>query len=233
MRLENIVWDARDPHLLGRFWASALGAVRITDEPDLVEARVLLTDDVFLDLCFPRVATPSPSTPRLHLELSGGPRPDEVVARLLAFGARPADRRGEPAPGTLLSDPGGGTFRVGPDHDAHRTTGPLSVVALESADPGRDGAFWADITGWAAVDGVRDVVALRHPGGVGPHLRLRPESGPKLGKNRVHLDVRREDGEDDVVEHLLDLGASALSAPGDHPWRVFTDPSGNEFCVLG
>ena len=56
MRLENIVWDARDPHRLGRFWTAALGAEPMTDEPDLVESRLHLADDVFLDLCFQRVA---------------------------------------------------------------------------------------------------------------------------------------------------------------------------------
>ena len=40
VRLENIVWDSRDPHLLGRFWAAALGAEpddggnRISSKPD-------------------------------------------------------------------------------------------------------------------------------------------------------------------------------------------------------
>ena len=35
------------------------------------------------------------------------------------------------------------------------------------------------------------------------------------------------------VARLADLGATSLSAPGDLPWLVFADPSGNEVCVLG
>jgi hypothetical protein len=73
---------------------------------------------------------------------------------------------------------------------------------------------------------------LRHPSGVGPLLELREESGPKRGKNRVHLDVRRGGGDVDVVERVLAGGATPLTAPSDHPWLVFADPSGNEFCVL-
>ncbi|MDT7576644.1 MAG: hypothetical protein QOH17_2977, partial [Pseudonocardiales bacterium] len=67
VRLENIVWDARDPRRLGRSWAAALGADLITDEPDTVEARLRLTDEFFLDLCFQRVAALSPSPSRLQL----------------------------------------------------------------------------------------------------------------------------------------------------------------------
>jgi hypothetical protein len=44
--------------------------------------------------------------------------------------------------------------------------------------------------------------------------------------------VRREDGDLDLKQ-FLDLGATSLSAPGDLPWLVFADPSGNDLCVIG
>lgn len=106
-------------------------------------------------------------------------------------------------------------------------------MLLDSADPARDATFWAELTGWARTDSTDDMVALRHPTGAGPRLELWQEPGPKLGKNRVHLVVRREHGDLNLTEHLLDLGATSLSAPGDLPWLVFADPSGNEFCVIG
>ena len=242
MRLENIVWDARDPHRLGRFWAAALGAQPITDEPDLLEARLVLQGGSFLDLCFPRVEEPSTSRARLHLELSGGARQDEVVAHLLTLGAHHADTGQVPGqvPGVVLTDPEGGTFRVVPRHEAdgaHGEVAALAALHLDSADPARDGAFWARITGWAPTVSTPGTVALRHPNGAGPVLQLHRELNPKRGKNRVHLDVRREDGDgpgdEDVREHLLQLGATSSSAPGQLPWLLFADPSGNEFCVLG
>lgn len=67
MRLENLVWDARDPHRLGRFWAVALDAEPITDEPDGFEPRMTLAEDVFLDLCFQRA--------RGAVHLAGAPSP--------------------------------------------------------------------------------------------------------------------------------------------------------------
>jgi hypothetical protein len=231
VRLENIVWDARDPHRLGRFWAGALGAQVITDEPDLVEARLRLTDDVFLDLVFPRVAEPSTAPPRLHPDLAGGARRAEVVARLLDLGAAPADIGQDDAPWTVLADPEGNAFCVMGEREADRDTGPIAALPLDSADPARDAAFWAEITGWRPTGA--GSTTLRHPAGVGPLLELCPEPEPARGKNRLHLDVRPGPEDDDIVERALALGATAVSAPGAHPWRVFTDPSGNEFCILG
>ena len=233
MRLENLVRDARDPQRLGRFWAAALGAEQITDEPDLVEARLELGGASFLDLCFPRVPALSTSPARLHVDVAGGPQPDEVVARLLALGARRADVGQGRVPGVVLEDPEGGAFRVVPGRGGRRGTGPLAALRLDSADPARDAAFWAEITGWVLTEDGDAAASLRHPSGEGPVLELWQEPAPKRGKNRVHLDVRRESGDGDVGERLRRLGATALSAPGEHPWLVLADPSGNELCVLG
>jgi len=74
--------------------------------------------------------------------------------------------------------------------------------------------------------------SLRHPSGLGPLLEFWPEPEPNRGKNRLHLDVRREGGEGDVTERLVEMGARPLSGLGEFPWLVFEDPSGNEFCVL-
>jgi Glyoxalase-like domain len=223
VRLENIVWDARDPRRLGRFWAAAVGTETITNEPDLVEVRLRLSDEFFLDLCFPRVAAPSTSPARLRLDLSGGTPYEEAVQRLLDLGAEL---------GEVLADPEGNPFRVTEERDIYRHTGPIAALTLDSADPDRDSEFWAAITGWVPAAGSSDPATLRHPSGVGPVLELCTEPEPKRGKNRLHLDVRREAGDSELVERLPERGATPLSHPGDLPWLVFADPSGNEFCVL-
>src|SRR6478609_2622906 len=78
--------------------------------------------------------------------------------------------------------------------------------------------------------------ALRHPSRRGPVLELCSESAPKgPAKNRVHLDVRLESGEDaDDVEAAIAERGGELVPPqwGALPWRTYLDPSGNEFCVL-
>jgi predicted enzyme related to lactoylglutathione lyase len=59
-----------------------------------------------------------------------------------------------------------------------------------------------------------------------------PES--KVGKNRVHLDLRI--GDDQVahtVKRLTAAGARVLheGQQGPHTWVTLIDPEGNEFCV--
>lgn len=49
MRLENLVFDARDPHRLGSFWEAALGTTTMTDNEHGFETRLDLGEH-FLDL---------------------------------------------------------------------------------------------------------------------------------------------------------------------------------------
>ena len=55
-------------------------------------------------------------------------------------------------------------------------------------------------------------------------------------KNRIHLDVRLETGDDadEVARGIADRGGREVYHPdwGDLPWRFFVDGSGNEFCLL-
>ena len=81
------------------------------------------------------------------------------------------------------------------------------------------------------------VQGLRHPSGHGPLLALVPESAPKpaADKNRTHLDLRLEPGDDPdaIAAGIADRGGREMAFDwGDLPWRHFADPSGNEFCVL-
>ncbi|GAA1245092.1 VOC family protein [Prauserella halophila] len=230
MRLENIVWEARDPRRLGSFWAAALDADPLTDEADLFDARVRVADEVFLDLCFPRVAEPSHSRSRLHPDLRGV-RQAEVVEHLLGLGAVHADVGQGDESWVVLADPEGNPFCVMDEREVFRDSGPIAALPMQSADPDRDARFWASIIGWVPCPSSGDMPALRHPAGVGPLLELCPEAGPKVGKNRLHVNVRPT-GDDDLVDQLPAMGACPVGGDTDLPWRVFTDPSGNEFCVL-
>src|SRR5690606_13207626 len=113
----------------------------------------------------------------------------------------------------------------------HADIGQGDVPWTVLADPERDARFWAAITGWVPCAGSGDMPALRHPDGVGPLLELCPEPEPSRGKNSPHLDVRPAAGED-LVARATALGARRVVGHDGYPWQVFTDPSGNEFCVL-
>lgn len=230
VRLENIVWDTRDPRRLGSFWAAALGAEPMIDRPDHYEARLSFGDGFFLDLCFQPVAVLSPSPARLHLDLAGGDRQHEVVDRLLGLGAEHADVGQGDVPWVVLADPEGNAFCVMEHRDVYAGAEPIAALPLDSSAPERDAAFWAELTGWVPVDGLAPAT-LRHPSTTGPLLEFCDEPEPKQGKNRIHLDVRLEGLEGGEPADPVELGARRLDQ-GDLPWRVYTDPSGNEFCVL-
>ncbi len=233
MRLENIVWGARNPHRLGTFWAAALGAEVTTDDGTGLEAHLDLGGGAFLDLCFQPVGEPPSSPPRLHLDLTGGDRQGEVVQRLIGLGARPADIGQGDVPWVVLADPEGNAFCVMEQRSAYVGTGPIAALPLDSADPERDAEFWSAITGWVRADG-HAPASLRHPAGVGPLLELCPEPKPKQGKGLIHLDVRPAPGDPDAVSVIRRLGGETIDWPGaeGQPWTVCADPSGNEFCVL-
>lgn len=233
MFLENLGIDALDPRRLGRFWEAALGTTTLTDEPDVFETRLDIDGEAYLDLCFARVPEPNRSPQRLHLDLRGGAAQEEVAARVRGLGARDLDIGQGEAPWIVLGDIEGGAFCVMEEQEAYADTGPIAGLPLDSADLERDAEFWAWLSGWVRADGV----VLRHPSGRGPLLELCPEPAPKRpgAKNPIHLDVRLEAGDDadEVASGIAARGGEGFFPDwGELPWRVFRDPSGNEFCVL-
>jgi hypothetical protein len=236
MYLENVVVDAVEPHRLGRFWEAALGCEQLTDEPHGYETRLTVEGGPVLDLCFQRVPDAPSRPPRLHLDLAGGARQAEVVERLLGLGAHQLDIGQGDVPWVVLADPEGNPFCVMEDRASYANTGPLAALPLHSAQPERDAEFWSWLTGWTDAAGLAPR-SLRHRSMRGPLLELLPESEPKAtAKNRLHLDVRLEPGDDadDVAAGITARGGRELQHPewGELRWRVYADPSGNEFCVL-
>lgn len=236
MYLENLVFDALEPQRLGRFWEAVVGAERLSDDADALETRLTVEGGPVLDLCFQRVPKAPTNEPRLHLDLLGGARQGEVVDRLIELGARRLDIGQGDVGWVVLADPEGNACCVMEEREEYADTGPIAALPLDSGDPERDADFWAWLTGWVDVSGVAPRT-LRHPSLRGPLLELCPESAPKTAaKNRLHLDVRLEAGEDpdDVAASIVERGGREL-----HPewgaglrWRLYADPSGNDFCVL-
>lgn len=228
------MFDATNPQALGRFWESALGCERLSDEVDGFETRLGLPDGPVLDLCFQRV-TQAPVEPvRLHLDLRAEEQ-QQVVERLLALGANRVDIGQGDVPWVVLADPEGSPFCVMEDRPEYAAAGSLAALPLDVADPARARELWSWLTGWVPVEGA-GLLSLRHASGRGPLLELCQEVSPKvLQKNRMHLDIRLEPGDDAdaVAREIGHRGGRELNPDwGDLPWRIFADPSGNEFCVL-
>lgn len=116
----------------------------------------------------------------------------------------------------------------------------LVHVVVDAADPSRLARFWAAALGWGVDDDSPDEAAVSpagfsYPGPAALPLVFVPVSDPKVGKNRVHLDLASQSAahQRDLVSRLLDLGAQTADiGQGDAAWAVLADPEGNEFCVL-
>ena len=110
----------------------------------------------------------------------------------------------------------------------------MAAVPILGTDPANDAAFWAELSGWSEYAGSAPQ-SLRHPSGRGLVLEFFAAQHPKHAKNQLHLDLRLEADDDAaaVVDRVEALGAHPLVTDwGDLPWQSFTDPSGNEFCIL-
>jgi predicted enzyme related to lactoylglutathione lyase len=103
---------------------------------------------------------------------------------------------------------------------------------IDARDPGGLGRWWQEVLGWVVVNDDPDEFEIRPATDRLPGLLfvLVPES--KTVKNRLHLDFRPDD-RDEEVERILALGATRADVGQDEQsWVVLADPEGNEFCIL-
>ncbi|WP_026123502.1 VOC family protein [Nocardiopsis chromatogenes] len=113
-------------------------------------------------------------------------------------------------------------------------------VNINASDPSRLGRFWADALGWEVTNDTSYEVNLEPAGFTYPEpsalvVDLVPVDDPKVGKNRVHLDLASHSAEHyaQTVRRLEGLGATRTDiGQGEQSWTVLADPEGNEFCVL-
>jgi predicted enzyme related to lactoylglutathione lyase len=112
--------------------------------------------------------------------------------------------------------------------------GRVSFLTIDATDPSRLAAFWGEVLGTAVEetsDEGRFVFLAEAAGHILCFQRV-PE--PKVGKNRVHLDVR--------VEDLATATTAVLALGGtwdgnertldDARWRTLHDPEGDEFDIF-
>jgi predicted enzyme related to lactoylglutathione lyase len=114
------------------------------------------------------------------------------------------------------------------------TTATISVT-LDCADPDRLARFWSEALRYQQVASVESYRVLDPaPGMAGPRFVLQGVPEPRMGKNRMHLDIWVADMESESAR-LEALGAQRLQEkPFDEnglSWFQLADPEGNEFCV--
>lgn len=95
-----------------------------------------------------------------------------------------------------------------------------------------DQAELARLRSIGVTDVEEDPTVLVEPiAGDGPRLWFQAVPEHKLCKNRVHLDLRTDDFDVEVVR-LLGLGARTVEVHANPDLVVLADPEGNEFCLL-
>ncbi|MGW3832218.1 VOC family protein [Streptomyces microflavus] len=116
----------------------------------------------------------------------------------------------------------------------------ISELVIEAADAERLAAFWSEVLGYAELGRESDgSIEIGPPGasfgGPQPTIVLSPNSEPRTGKLRLHIDVNATDRDQDAeLERLLALGArpADVGQTGNESWHVLADPEGNVFCLL-
>lgn len=114
----------------------------------------------------------------------------------------------------------------------------VQCMCIDTVDPGHLAGFWQSALGWRRTYEREDQVVLEPPlgsrkDGVVPDLLFLRVPEDRVGKNRIHLDLRPVDQAAEVAR-LEELGArrADVGQGADVSWVVMTDPAGNEFCVL-
>jgi catechol 2,3-dioxygenase-like lactoylglutathione lyase family enzyme len=114
----------------------------------------------------------------------------------------------------------------------------IQCLCIDTADPARLATFWQAVLGWRRTHESEDEVVLGPPAGspedgVVPDLLFLRVADTKVGKNRLHLDLRPMDQAAEVAR-LEGLGARPVDVGQGTgvSWVVMADLDGNEFCVL-
>jgi hypothetical protein len=114
----------------------------------------------------------------------------------------------------------------------------IQCLCIDCHDPRRLAGFWEAALGWRRTQDDADEVILEPPAGsrengAAPDLLFGTSPDEKVGKNRLHLDLRPVDQAAEVAR-LEGLGARRIDIGqgSDVTWVVLADPEGNEFCVL-
>ncbi|MDX3518644.1 VOC family protein [Streptomyces scabiei] len=232
---------AVDDAALGRFWARALGWGVSGSGSGVTAVQPAGFDwrdpvGVGIDV----IAVPeagSTAKNRMHLDLAttSAAHQRELVERLLALGATPADVGQGEVPWTVLADPEGNEFCVLEPREVYRDTGPVAAVVVDCVDPRAMARFWDAATDWTLREVTDDSAVLRSAGDVGPYLEFLRTPGARTGQDRLHLDLLRFPDDDHEAEtaRLRALGARDLDVgQGEVSWRCLSDPEGHPFCVL-
>lgn len=235
-RLVALCIGANDPPRLARFWATALGW-ELDDEAGDDTIGLRPTDGTTFGIVLRPVAAPKTGRNRIHFDLTSTSIDDQraSVSTLLELGARHLDiGQGPDALHVVLADPEGNELCIiEPQNSFLASCGRLGALSCDGSRA--VGCFWSEALGWPLVWDQGEETAIRAPDGTGPFITWGggPDL-PKVGRNRLYLEVAPHDGGDHraEVDRLASLGAVRLGSGEDSVDAVLmSDPDGNELRV--
>jgi catechol 2,3-dioxygenase-like lactoylglutathione lyase family enzyme len=110
----------------------------------------------------------------------------------------------------------------------------LGSVVIDCNDFDAMWAFWRDVLGYEPREEPDpDWGVLRDPNDASRQVSLQMVPEPRVGKNRLHLDLYTSDQASEI-ERILALGATRFprTPEADEDFVVLEDPEGNLFCVI-
>ena len=233
--LVALSFDANDPERLARFWSGVLRR-EVADDPDGGVA-ILPGDATEFRIEFFLTQAEKSGPNQMHFDLTSTSLEDQqqTVAMALELGGRHLDiGQGPDADHVVLADPEGNEFCViPPGNNFLANTG--RIGALSSDGTQAVGYFWSEALEWPLVWDQDEETAIQAPNGGSKISWGGPPVDPKLGKNRLHLDLAppAHGDQQSEVDRLVSLGATRVDiGQGEVSWVVLADPDGNEFCVL-
>lgn len=111
----------------------------------------------------------------------------------------------------------------------------VSSLAIDAQDPKALARFWCEVLNYRIDDEEEGFVSTTPTEGQGPRLDSLQVPEGKTVKNRLHLDIRALDSNQDAeVARVESLGAYRVDVgqTSKDSWVVLADPEGNEFCIL-
>ena len=114
----------------------------------------------------------------------------------------------------------------------------LLAVIVDCQDPRRQAQFWAEALEYQVTQRNPGEFMAADPTGTGGPLYFMRVPEPKVGKNRLHLDVVTNGSMQDEVARLVEAGGTVVEVRQDPDYydnpdtfTVMHDPEGNVFCV--
>ena len=116
----------------------------------------------------------------------------------------------------------------------------IQCLTIDCVDPELLAMFWAEVLAWEITYTDENMVCIELLDGSPlqgniPDILFLKTPDVRLGKNRLHLDLRPSDQMAEV-SRIESLGGVRIeigqSADPETTWVVMADPEGNEFCVL-